>query len=124
MNQVLTLGELTDMLRIKARRLESTAKIRFDFVYFYSKGIHSYRGDYSQLAIGYEKDGDAPLVTDVLKMLEDAEGKEFTGYKGGEFDMTRGTLVWVALSNESGQTGIVDVIEDCGDLILVTAHVD
>lgn len=124
MNQIITLGELIDAIRLKAKRIEPSAKIRFDFVYFYPNGLHSYRGYYDHLAFGYSSGGEAPLVSSVLRELESAEGADFTGYKGGEFTMHRSTPVWVANYNETGSTGVVDVKEYCGDLILETAHVE
>ena len=45
---------------------------------------HSYRGDYEQLAV--EPCENVP-VEYMISILEDALGKQFTGYKGGEFTM-------------------------------------
>lgn len=100
----LTLGEFI-------RRLEQVpadSSIKFDFVYFKPKGIHSYRGDYSQLALGYTNEGD-PKVSEILELCRDAVGRKFYGYKGGEYYMDEETPMWVANSDEAGRTAIVNV---------------
>lgn len=84
--------------------------ITFDFVYFVPEGIHSYRGYYDQMAIGYTRKNDWPKVSEVLSFCKDAIGKYFTGYKGGDFLMTEKTPLWVANYGETGETVIVDVI--------------
>jgi len=35
------------------------------------------------------------LLTDFIDKLKEAVGKTYTGYKGGEFTMTRDTAIWV-----------------------------
>ena len=121
MKRIMTLGELITTLERKVSGCEACAEIRFDFVYFRPTHLHSWRGDYSQLALGYSKEG-TTHASDLLTLLQDAEGKDFTGYKGGEYTATRGKVIFVAEANEVGSTGIVDVKEYCGDLILETAH--
>lgn len=115
MRSIMTLGELISTLK----RKDPEAGIAFDFVYFRPKGLHSYRGDYSQLAIGYTNEGECK-VGDLLKLLEDAVGNDFTGYKGGEFTMSERTSVWVANPSEAGRTAIVDVRDDGTTIRLVT----
>lgn len=115
----LTLGELISILKRKDQDLDIT----FDFVHFRPCGAHSYRGYYEDLAIGYQSGGETK-VRDLLKKLEDACGAEFNGYKGGEYTMHEGTPVWVANSNESGGTAIVDVVDDEWRVILKTEMVD
>ncbi len=118
MKTPMTLGEIIDTLK----RKDPDTEVYFDFVYFRPEGIHSYRGDYSQLAIGY---GRADItVGQLLKLCEDADGATFTGYKGGEFEMGRSTPVWVANHNETGSTAIVDIEDRDWRIVLVTAAVD
>lgn len=54
---------------------------------------HSYRGYYSDLAF---EAGDKRSAADTLAMLRECMGKEFTGYKGGEYHMHAGTPCWQA----------------------------
>lgn len=116
----MTLGELIKTLK----RKDQDKYITFDFVHFRpAGGVHSYRGYYEDLAIGYESGRDTK-VAEVVKWLEEAEGKSFYGYKGGEYTMHSDTAVWVANSNESGGTAIVDVVDDGWCIRLKTECVD
>ena len=119
----MTIGELISALK----RKDQDASIRFDWIYTIpSGGVHSYRGYYEDLAIGYGKANykDDPKVADVVRWLGDALGKTFQGYKGGEYTMSENTAVWVADYGETGGVGIVDVIEHEGDVVLKTAIID
>ena len=104
----LTLGELIGKLKSQ----DQDEIIRFDFAYLRPTGIHSWRGDYSQLAIGWTSENKDMKVSELLKLCEDADGKDFQGWKGGDFTMDYGTPVWVANPNESANTAIVDVTEE------------
>jgi hypothetical protein len=67
-------------------------------------GIGSYRGYYEQLAIGLQA---VPITADQLaQLLRKQVGDTVTGYKGGEYRITRETPVWAA---EYGS---------CGDMIV------
>lgn len=105
----MTLGELIKALS----RFKSDEEVKFDFVHFKpNMQIHSYRGDYSQLAVGYTseyKQEDDVTVGNVLAMLKGAIGKTFEGYKGGDYTMDEETPIWVGDTNESGSTAIVGV---------------
>ena len=115
-----TLGYLIERLE----RLDPTVEVYYDFVYFHPKGIHSYRGYYEQLALGYANAGDPPNVGQLLAELKDADGKEFTGYKGGEYAMRSDTPMWVAKHDEAGGTAIIDVEDRDWFVLLKTAKID
>src|SRR5690349_11668129 len=115
MTEQMTLGELIEALK----RKDPDRTVSFDFVYFRPTGIHSYRGYYDQLALGYTADGEI-TVKALLEMLRDANGKTFEGYKGGNYVMGPDTRMWVANHNESGSTAIVDVIDQSWRVLLVT----
>ena len=78
----MTIGELKAALG----RKEPAEHVKFDFVHFFPKGVHSYRGYYERPAIGYANEGDPPTVKEVLEMLRQLTHLQFTGYKGGEYD--------------------------------------
>lgn len=59
-------------------------------------------------------------TSEFLKMLKETVGKEFTGYKGGEFTMDENTPIWVANYGNSGNTAVIDVIDEDYKIILVT----
>lgn len=63
---------------------------------------HSYRGDYMDLA--FEPATDVP-VRDMLAAAQAALDTTYTGYKGGEFNMTADTWCWLsAYGDASGET--------------------
>lgn len=119
----LTLGEFIKKLGEQPQDNE----IVFDFVCFVPLGIHSYRGYYDQLAIGYTDRVDSdyrPKVSDIVKLCKDAVGKYFTGYKGGDYLMTEQTPLWVSNYSESGDTAIVDVIDAGWKSVIETRFLD
>lgn len=72
--------------------------------------VNSYRGYYEDLAIAVEE-GARPKVCDFVRVLEQAIGKTFQGYKGGDYTMDKGTLVWV--SNYGRASGcVVDRVDN------------
>lgn len=78
---------------------------------------HSYRGYYCDLA--FERCGFQRTVADNLTMLKDCVGKEFEGYKGGDFRMNEDTPVWFASYGTCGvrimlvnDNGIIETEED------------
>ncbi len=136
-SEQLTLGELI----LKLEQIEPTyvdyekktqdKNVCFDFEYAVPTGVSSWRGSYDELALtfdftGYEhfsKDKPEPMtLTAFLKLLKETIGKEFTGWKGGEFVMGKTTPVWVANVGNSGNTGVVDVTSDDYSVTLITGH--
>lgn len=115
----LCLGEMIDLLtpivanqKPVIEKYGHEATVYFDFEYLFPKSIDSWRGSYDELALGFETDGEPMTVTEFLAMLMDANGKEFIGYKGGEYAMNRATPIWVARWGNSGSTAIVGIV-DC-----------
>ena len=104
------LGELIEQLK----RQPPDNNISFDFMGFSPREINSWRGDYSELALGY--DGEYGVtVKDILEQCEMALIREFDGYKGGEYKMSPNTRVWVGNWGEyHNYTGIsgVETISD------------
>lgn len=60
--------------------------------------LHSYRGDYAQLALASANGsyGNRPTVASLLEEARLAVGKAFEGYKGGMFTMTVRSPIWIA----------------------------
>ena len=83
----------------------------------------SYRGYYSDLCFA-----DAPdtvVAKDFLKTAGNALGKTFTGYKGGDFTMTRSTPLWRSeYGHSSGHATISTTLRSAGVLELVTKEID
>ena len=75
-------------------------------------GFDSYRGYYSDLALEYTTENSYMTAGELLKKAEECIGKTFTGYKGGEFEMTEDTTLWIANYGKSTHilvTGIKDI---------------
>lgn len=124
----LTLGEIIlkiEPLLKKQKEVKENfgheAKVVFDFEYLFPTGIDSWRGSYSELALEFSSEGEAMEISKFYKMLKETIGKEFTGYKGGEFTMNKHTPVWVANYSHSGNTGVVDIVDNDFEIIIITA---
>ncbi len=97
--------------------------VRFDGHGDYPDDLMSYRGYYEQLSVGY---GPRPVWTvgDMVSRLRGAVGKEFTGYKGGEFQMDELTPLWMSNYGEARSTAIVGVIRVGDEVVIRTAEID
>ena len=128
-----TLGALIDALElVKYDNDGKPRHVRFDFGGLLpNMRVNSYRGYYSELAVGFESYGersmrvrsdvqaveDYPNVIELLTALKCALDTEMTGYKGGQYKMHRNVGVFVAQYGDATQCGIVDL--DTSDSWLV-----
>lgn len=62
---------------------------------------HSYRGFYDELAIEPNQNK-TQTVTEFLEVLYEGNSETYTGYKGGEFDMSYGVEIYVAFEGATG----------------------
>lgn len=84
--------------------------VYYDFCSIYPLSIDSWRSQYDQLALDWNT-GDNPLTaSSFLKVLKNANGKIFEGYKGGDFLMNLDTLVYIDNYSEVTYTIITDII--------------
>lgn len=119
----LTLGELIAKCEAIYEKQTEDKTVCFDFEYLYPTGIHSWRGAYNELALNFNSEDEGSITLEAfLTMLKDSLGKEFEGWKGGEFTMHKNTPIWVAKPNHSGNTGVVNVIDNNYNVILVTGY--
>tara|TARA_R110002072_G_scaffold63430_2_gene157822 strand:+ start:430 stop:777 length:348 start_codon:yes stop_codon:yes gene_type:complete len=88
------------------------APVRFDFGGLSPDPtqLDSYRGYYNDLALGWTDR--SCTVQELLEALREANGRTFTGYKGGEFDMNNQTPVWIAEYGRTSDTKIIGIEED------------
>jgi len=127
----LTLGELITKLEKADSKFESSRDeemhdkhVEFDFCSRYTKKLSSYRGYYRDLAIEPTDDNEErKTVNEFLEMLKKALGKEFTGYKGGQFEMDENTVIWAADWGYSTGTAISGVRETGTRIILQTNRI-
>lgn len=70
--------------------------------------LGSWRGSYQELAIRYDErvEGDEKTAGEMHMLLEGAIGHEYRGYKGGDYEMSSRTPVWVA--NRGTSTGFME----------------
>lgn len=120
----LTLGELILKLEpiVKNQKDGEEATVRYDFEYLFPTSIDSWRGSYDELALNFEMQGEEMKVSEFLEMLKDCIGKTFTGYKGGDFMMHKGTPIWVANYSHSGNTAVIDVVDNGYVVLLITGY--
>jgi len=117
-NYHLTLGKLIQGLEVA----EPNAKVVFD-VGGSPCEPNSYRGYYSDLAFATTEDDVS--VAELLEMAKESLGKEFTGYKGGEYVMTETTPLWKSEYGTSGNNeAIMGLIVVDGKVILTTKVID
>lgn len=126
----LTLGELILKLEPiveaqKKKKKDDQANIYFDFADTFPTHLHSWRGSYAELAIGfgggtYSSDDKAMTVIDFYKILKEAIGKTYIGWKGGDFVMGKNTPLWVSDDGMGSQTGIIEIVDEGYQVILMT----
>ena len=129
----LTLGQIIDKLEkcgLKHGDNDEPKQVDYDFSSAIPTTLYSWRGSYSELALGFKLSGYdnndehfAKTTAETLLLeFKNAVDKEYTGWKGGEFTMDRDTPIWVSNEGNSGNTGIIDVVDDGWRIILMTAY--
>jgi hypothetical protein len=129
----LSLGEIIEKLEkcgLTHGEENEPKTVDYDFATAIPTFLDSWRGSYDELALGFKLSGydndeehfAQTKAEDLLSELKSAIGKTFTGWKGGEYKMTKNTPVWVANSGNVNNTGIIDVIDDGYRIILMTAY--
>ena len=128
----ITLGQLIEQLapiikrnKERSREGKSEMDVVFDFEYLFPTTIDSWRGSYSELAIQfstYDQNSKPLTINEFFKLLKQAIGKTYTGYKGGYFTMSESTPIWVANYGNSGNTGVVGVKDNGYQVVILTAY--
>lgn len=71
--------------------------------------VGSYRGSYEQLAIRVEMESYGQTVGRFVELLESRIGTMMTGYKGGEYEITPSTKVWISNTGEVSDARVTGV---------------
>lgn len=117
----MTLGEfLKKLSAIK----DKSKEVRFSFAYYRPTSFHSYRGIYSEIALGYTDESNIITVQELISIVKKSIGVKFPGYKGGDFRMTENTPVWIDNQSMASSTALVDVVEDRYGVYLETKHIE
>lgn len=127
----ITLGELLEALEnipTKQGSDNEPVQISFDFGTAYPTGFSSWRGSYDEIAINYALSGyDAEQfahtdLKDFVEWLKKTIGATYTGWKGGDFTMDKNTPVWVANDGNVGNTGVIGVLNQGYEVIILTQY--
>lgn len=112
------LGDLIDTLEA----LPPTYDVKFDDGTIPHK-FHSWRGVYAELTLSRNVYGEPERmsVRRLLGLAKKADGGTFTGYKGGEYQMSRHTPVWADKYGEYQRRGLMGARVQDGTVILQTA---
>jgi hypothetical protein len=123
-------GEMTmmtiDDLLYDLRKAKPDAVVMFDFCNCAPTTIGSWRGIYAEpalgwIATGYSGKGKTPTVADLIAELERAiDGREYTGWKGGEFRYTGSDTLHIDNNGESTNTELVRAENDDWRVVLHT----
>ena len=122
-NSGLNFGAFIDAVKA----LPDETIIRFDFGYFTPKGKHSYRGYYEDIALGYtDETHDRLTAKDLAAELTSYLGQTISGYKGGDYTVTRDTGMWVSADSSECTGTIITSVRDLGYgyAIINTAYED
>jgi len=114
---ILTLGQLTD--KLGSIPMHKVVKAGIDGKLFNVESVDSYRGYYSDLAL---EPGKESTVAQLLNELYTADGGTYTGYKGGDYYMDSGTLMWVSNYGEASGLMVVGVVETDEYALILTEH--
>lgn len=104
----LTLGELINLLEADTQ----DKCVVYDFGDLVPTSLSSYRGYYHHLALGWrqsDSEHSPPSVKDLLAELGKGIGGVYSGWKGGEYVMSKDTPVWAANQGKDSRTAIVGV---------------
>ena len=96
--------------------------VYYDWASAVPSGLGSYRGYYEHLALGYTNEDGTMKVGELLALLKEAVGKTYTGWKGGQFKMTRKTPVWIGNSGHCSGTTIKDISNQTHAAIIITCN--
>jgi len=125
----LTLGEMIlkmEAILAKTPERNSELLVWYDFEYLFPNKIDSWRGSYSELALNFAGHSDAdgkPLNSKQFhELLTNAVGAIFTGYKGGDFIMSKHTPVWVSNYGNAANTAVIDIIDAGYKVVIMTAY--
>lgn len=124
------------LLRELIQKLESMSQnkiIEFDFCATPNEA-HSYRGYYRDLAFSFAPGTEyydhviEPIppktVSQFLKECKEADGKTYTGWKGGDFTMSGTTQVWASQEGMSSGIAITDIKELDDKVVIITKSLD
>ena len=113
--KMFTLGKLINVLE----ETNPSFSVVFDFDKTLSPGsFMSYRGYYVDLAI--DTSHLKKTVREFLEQAKNCMGREFYGYKGGDYLMGEKTPLWVSEYGEASEIGVSELIQVDNKLVIST----
>ena len=115
-------------IKEKLKTADQTHSVYFGFAGCVPTTVDSWRGIYAEPALGwapsgYSGNGKAPTVADLLEELNKAtDGREYTGWKGGEYRYSDGDTLHVDNPGDSTNTEITWVELKGWCVVLHTSH--
>lgn len=113
---MVNLGELI----LGLQQADSRAHVVFDFMGYSPAGLNSYRGYYDHLAIDFSLH---PITVGIfLPTCKRAVNGWYTGYKGGKYQMSLETPIWVAPYEQVSDTVITGFEHDRDEFVIQTGR--
>lgn len=89
----------------------------------------SWRGSYNLPSVGYvaldiSDSVEVFTVQDIIKNIEESEGLEVSGWKGGDFTLSMDDVIYVANQGESNNAITVVNIEELPDVVILHTEPD
>lgn len=99
MSEPISIGELLILLK----HCEPTAEVEFGFPgYNRPTKVSSYRGYYDMPALDYSSGAVMSVAMLIEELREATDGRQYTGWKGGEYTYQPSDFLWVANPGEAG----------------------
>lgn len=89
----------------------------------------SWRGSYNLPSVGYvaldiSNNVEVFTVQDVIRNIEESDGLEVTGWKGGDFTLSMNDIIYVANQGESNNSITVVDVEELPDVVILHTEPD
>lgn len=89
----------------------------------------SWRGSYNLPSVGYvaldiSNSVEVFTVQDVIKNIEESEGLEVSGWKGGDFTLSMNDIIYIANQGESNYSIAIVAIEELTDVVILHTEPD
>ncbi len=89
----------------------------------------SWRGSYNLPSVGYvaldtSNNVEVFTVQDVIRNIEESEGLEVRGWKGGDFTLSMNDVIYIANQGESNSAITVVDIEELPDVVILHTEPD
>jgi len=118
-----TLGDLLAALKKATDDDRPDKWVYYDFANLSPTNLASSRGDYSEVALGWESANGYALLSDLIAHIEQSIGNTMEGYKGGTYTICAECPIWA--DNWGRWTGTkITGVTDIGYAAIITTRSD